>query len=145
SRRCEVANQLPGTHLSKDAPDLRGGCLIRSIEIIVIATKSHLNFRYIVQFNMRVAKQEVHALELAVERVAAATAQREGIGVRLAGRAVGQNRQLAGIRICHARRPGDGIGEWIKSPGGGAADAGRPPSMIANGQLRAKRPGYGAG
>ena len=70
-----VINELwPGIQLAKDAHVLPGKHLIRSIEIVVIALKPHLDERDIVQFNMGVAKQEVHALEVAVERVASAAA-----------------------------------------------------------------------
>src|ERR1039458_4288311 len=130
--------------------------LIRSIEIIVIACKIHLNYRYVVQFNMGVAKQNVHALELATEGMAAATAQRKRIGVSCstrdwaACRAVGQDRHCRRILIGHARRPSrGGIGcnvwinvEWARTTSP-AASPGHPPGVRTNG--KAISPTYGAG
>ena len=68
--------KLPGILVAVNFAYFRGERLIRSIEIIVIAAKPHLDFRYVVQFNMAVAKQKVHILEFAIEGMAAATAQR---------------------------------------------------------------------
>ena len=47
----------------------------RSIEIVVIAMEFHPDERYVVQFNMAVAEQQVHIYKMAVERVASTGTQ----------------------------------------------------------------------
>ena len=59
-----------------------------SVKIVVITLVLHLNLCSLMQFNVRVAVQNIHVLQTAVERVPGAAAQMSRIRVALARRAI---------------------------------------------------------